>query len=491
MVTRSLPAIRARSVNAQPIRTDGRYVLYWMTAFRRHHSNFSLQSAVDYCRELGKPLVVLEALRCDYPWASDRLHQFVMDGMGDNYEFFSKHGITYHPYVEIKPNGSRGLLKSLAAEACVIVTDDFPCFFIPQMVARVGDKLPVRLEAVDSNGILPMRITDRPFTVAHSFRRYMQSEVIRQLDRSPEFNPIARLKKAKPVRLADDIRRRWPATCRTKMADGAFLAKLPIDHDVRVVPAFSGGPKAALRRLHEFVKGLEGYPDLRNQPQANATSRLSPYLHFGHIGAHQIFDAITSNEDWTADQVETKPNGKREGWWGASQAAEAFLDQLITWRELGFNTCVLRQDYDRYESLPDWAQKTLADHVADRREYLYDPADFEFSQTHDPLWNAAQRQLVQEGVIHNYLRMLWGKKILQWTPNARTALDVMIELNNKYALDGRDPNSYSGVFWCLGRYDRAWGPERPVFGKIRYMTSENTRRKVDVKDYLKQYARPS
>jgi deoxyribodipyrimidine photo-lyase len=160
----------------------------------------------------------------------------------------------------------------------------------------------------------------------------------------------------------------------------------------------------------------------------------------------------------------------------------------VTWRELGYNMCTRRDDFDRYESLPDWARETLADHAADDRDYVYSLEQFESAQTHDRLWNAAQTQLAQEGRLHNYLRMLWGKKILEWTAAPQDALAVMIELNNKYALDGRDPNSYSGIFWVLGRYDRAWGPERPIFGKIRYMSSENTARKLRVKEYLERYA---
>jgi deoxyribodipyrimidine photo-lyase len=171
-----------------------------------------------------------------------------------------------------------------------------------------------------------------------------------------------------------------------------------------------------------------------------------------------------------------------------SEPSEAFLDQLITWRELGFNLCWQRDDYDGYDSLPDWALVTLKAHEMDERGHIYSREDFELGRTHDPLWNAAQMQLCREGRIHNYLRMVWGKKILEWTASPRKALSVMIELNDKYALDGRDPNSYSGIFWVLGRYDRAWGPERPIFGKIRYMSSENTARKVRVRNYIKKYA---
>jgi deoxyribodipyrimidine photo-lyase len=172
-----------------------------------------------------------------------------------------------------------------------------------------------------------------------------------------------------------------------------------------------------------------------------------------------------------------------------SVPAEAFLDQLVTWREVGLNMCTLRpDDYMRYESLPDWAQKTLADHQKDPRGALYTRAELEGARTGDRVWNAAQRELLREGRIHNYLRMLWGKRVLEWTRTPEEALEILIELNDKYALDGRDPNSYSGIFWTFGRYDRPWGPERPVYGSVRYMSSANTVKKLDLERYLERYA---
>jgi len=174
-----------------------------------------------------------------------------------------------------------------------------------------------------------------------------------------------------------------------------------------------------------------------------------------------------------------------------SPTAEGFLDELITWREVGYNFSSHRNDYDKFESLPEWAQKTLKLHARDERARLYVLEQFEKAQTHDPLWNAAQTQLVREGRIHNYLRMLWGKKILEWSKSPQRAAETMIHLNNKYGLDGRNPNSYSGIFWVLGRYDRPWGPERPIFGTIRYMSSENTIRKVSVKKYIQKYSASS
>jgi deoxyribodipyrimidine photo-lyase len=246
--------------------------------------------------------------------------------------------------------------------------------------------------------------------------------------------------------------------------------------------------KAARNQLRRFVSEcLDHYPADRNQPDADGTSGLSPYLHFGHIAPHEVFAAVAAKERWSISKLRRMPTGKRRGWWNMTPPAEEFLDQLVTWRELGFNFAGHRNDYDQYRSLPSWAQATLDLHAGDPREHLYGLRRFEQARTHDPVWNAAQRQLVREGRIHNYMRMLWGKKILEWSAHPEKALDIMIELNNKYALDGRDPNSYSGIFWILGRYDRPWGPERPVLGKVRYMSSENAKRKLHLVRYLEKY----
>jgi deoxyribodipyrimidine photo-lyase len=488
-----VPAVRIRAANDRPQHGDRGYVLYWMIAFRRPGWNFSLQRAVEHCRRLKLPLVVLEALRCDYRWASPRLHQFVVDGMRANARRFTGPGVTYYPYLERSSGEGRGLLRRLSANAAVVVTDDFPCFFLPQAVAAAARQLDVRLEAVDSNGILPLRCTDRVFTVAHSFRRHVQHQVLDYLSEPPVADPLSGLRRLAAGRsaateLATEITQRWPRfdTRSPELPD--WWRRLPLDWSVEPVDE-RGGCDAAERVLEQFVEWrLEDYDTQRNEPSKAATSGLSPYLHFGHISSHQVVNRLLEQSRWSPQLVAAKPTGSAAGWWGATSPVEAFLDQVITWRELGYNMCSLRSDYDRYESLPPWALATLAEHARDRRPQSYTLAEFEAAATHDPLWNAAQRQLVREGRIHNYLRMLWGKKILHWSATPQLALEVMIELNNKYALDGRNPNSYSGIFWTLGRYDRPWGPERPIFGKVRYMTSENTARKVDVDEYLRRYA---
>ena len=274
------------------------------------------------------------------------------------------------------------------------------------------------------------------------------------------------------------------------MGDAAELDRLPVDQSVREA-VMKGGAIAAGQCLKQFFdRRLSLYAEERNQPDEDAASGLSPYLHFGHISAHEVFSRLAEGENWSVDRLGDvrQTRGGRSGWWGMSENAESFLDELITWRELGYNMCWQRPDYDKYYSLPDWAQQTLEEHAADPRQYDYSLEQLQAGKTHDRLWNAAQNQLVTEGRMHNYLRMLWGKKILKWSRTPQRALDVMIELNNRFAVDGRNPNSYSGIFWVLGRYDRAWGPERPIFGKIRYMTSENTARKLTLTKYLNRYA---
>ena len=480
-----VPELRVRRVNAGEVRPSGAFVLYWMTSFRRTSWNLALERAARWSRELRRPLLILEPLRCDYPYASDRLHRFVLEGMSDNLARCRAAGVAYHPYVEPGPGAGTGLLEALGERACLVVADDFPAFFLPRMVAAAGSRLPVLLEAVDASGLLPLREADRAFSRAFDFRRFLQKNLPHHLS-LPASEPLQDLPGL--ARVPAEVGRRWPAAPASLLeGDREALSRLPLDHGVGPAP-LRGGEAEGRRRLRAFVEQRLGrYAEDRNHPDRDATSGLSPYLHFGHLSTHEVFAAVMAREGWDGDFSGAPASGKRAGWWGVGESAEAFLDQLVTWRELGFNGCAHAARWDRYEALPAWAVRTLEKHARDRRPHRYGLADLRAACTHDPLWNAAQRQLVTEGRIHNYLRMLWGKKILEWAPSPRDALAAMIELNDRYALDGRDPNSLSGIFWCLGRYDRAWGPERPIFGTVRYMSSENTRRKVEVRRYLDAY----
>jgi deoxyribodipyrimidine photo-lyase len=489
-----VPESRVVEVNEQPVREQGRFVLYWMIAARRTTWNYGLQRAVQWARRLDRPLLVLEALRCGYPWASDRLHRFVLDGMAENARRLARGPALYHPYVEPEAGAGRGLLAALAEQACVIVTDEYPTFFLPRMVGAAAEQVDVTLEAVDSNGLLPMRAAEKAHPTAYAFRRFLQRELPGHLEAAPAAEPLKGVRLARLDELPEPLAERWPAAG-PELLDRPddrgectrALASLPIDHEVGVVESI-GGSAGAGRQARAFLDGRLGrYAEERNQPDDETASGLSPWLHFGHVSPHALFASITRTEGWTPACLAPEASGKRAGWWGLSQGAEAFLDQLVTWRELGFNNCFHRDDHDRYSSLPDWARETLEEHADDEREHRYTLRQFTEAATHDPLWNAAQNQLLREGRIHNYLRMLWGKKILEWSSSPRQALKIMIELNNRLALDGRDPNSYSGIFWCLGRHDRPWAPERPVFGRIRWMSSDNTARKLRVRGYVERY----
>lgn len=482
-----IPASRIRVLADRPAQ-PGRYVLYWMTAARRPSWNFALDHALALAERMGGGLVVLEALRAAYPWASARFHQFVVEGMAANARAFDVPGVTYYPYLERTAGDGAGLVETLAAGASVVVCDDYPAFFLRDMLEKVAPRLQARVEAVDANGLVPMRAAGTLFPTAYAFRRHLQRVLASHLAERPAEAPLAdaRLPRTRPA-LPEGVATRWPAW--RFGADGDAVATLAIDQSVGAVADLPGGHDAAVRRLETFVRTQLGRYGERNHPDDAVTSGLSPYLHFGHVASWEIFDAVMRHEGWLG-VVPTRGRGERAGWWGVSAAAEGFLDQLVTWRELGFNACVGDPSYDQWDSLPAWARTTLTRHAKDPREVVYTRDAFAAAETHDAIWNAAQRQLVREGQLHNYLRMLWGKKILEWSPTPESALDTMIDLNNRYALDGRDPNSYSGILWTLGRYDRPWGPERPILGTIRYMSSDNTAKKLHLREYLARYGAP-
>ncbi len=485
----SVPELRLRPGNRKALNPQGSYVLYWMTAFRRLGWNFALQRAVELGLEAGRPLVILEALRVDYPYASPRLHRFMLQGMGERHASLRGSFVLHYPFVERSRGEGKGLLSALAEDAVAVVTDDYPSFFLPRMVAAAGRALDVRLELVDSNGLLPLRAGDRSFTAAFHFRRFLQKHLPEHLFKTPDPIPLEKGPPPGPAEISPAILERWPSAPPDLLsAKEEALWGLPLDSVVPSVPAPGGTAPARLALKRFLEQNLQRYAQDRNHPDLDVTSGLSPYLHFGNISAHEVFARVAEWEGWTPLRLSERADGARAGWWGMGEGAEAFLDQLVTWRELGFHTAARSpaHEHTKYESLPDWARTTLEEHQGDPRPHLYTQDELAEAATADPLWNAAQRQLLHEGVIHNYLRMLWGKKILEWTATPRQALEVMIELNDRYALDGRDPNSYSGIFWCLGRYDRGW-PERPVFGKVRSMTSASTRRKVKIEKFLERF----
>ena len=241
---------------------------------------------------------------------------------------------------------------------------------------------------------------------------------------------------------------------------------LKIDETVSLSNQFRGGTNVALSILKEFIKKhLSKYPQGKNDPTKNHISNLSPYLHFGQISPLTV----------TLRLQQIKNPG-----------IDSFLEELIIRRELSINFVYYNKDYDSFQSIPTWCKNTLSDHRHDKREHVYNLEEFEYAQTHDPYWNAAQKQMVTTGKMHGYMRMYWGKKIIEWTSSPEEAYTIALKLNNKYELDGRDPNGFAGVAWCFGKHDRPW-IERSIFGKIRYMNAKGLKRKFDIDLYAKQY----
>jgi len=467
---------RVRTMNAAPLRPEREFVLVWSIAARRTRFSFTLDRALALAKELDKPIVVLEPLRAGYRWASDRIQRFMIEAMRDNAARFAAAGIAHYPYVEPRAGAGRGLLEALASRAAAVIAPDSPAFFLPRMVRAAAPRIDARFELVDDNGIVPIRAPDRAFSTARAFRYFFQRRLRELLAVTPAPDPLRRSSRP-PARLPRAITERWPRADVEALLDRDGLARLPIDHTVAPVP-FSGGEVAARKTLSRFVKErLARYAEDRNHPDSKASSELSPYLHFGHLSAHEIFAALAKRDGWTIARAGVaKPDGKR-GAFGMSAESEAFLDELVTWRELSYGFCFYRRDYDRYSALPAWARATLAKHARDPRPERYSLAALEAARTGDPVWNAAQRELVVDGRIGSYLRMLWGKKILEWSPSPQAALATMRALMDRWSLDGRNPNSYAGYAWTLGRYDRPW-PERPIFGKVRSMSSERTAKKL-------------
>jgi deoxyribodipyrimidine photo-lyase len=469
--------------------SDQEYVLYWMQINRRLQYNFALDYAIAWANKLDKPLLIFEAFSCDYPWANARTHTFMMQGMKEHLDYAKQKNLNYVSFVEEESGQYERLLKKLASRACLLITDEYPVFIMKERNDKYSDQMDIPYISIDSNGLIPLGITDKDPYSAYFFRKIMQKHFVEAFTNPPNQYPVRQLKNSRKIKLPDSIFDGLPDAETVLNNISGFIDDLDINHQVKPID-WQGSRKAALGMMGQFINsGLLEYDKKRNDPDENSTSHLSPWLHFGKISEYEVVKTVLDHQPngWDLDKI-TYNNGSAGGFFNGNPNIDSFLDEIITWREVGFHFAHHRDDYDEYESLPGWALNTLNDHRNDPREWEYTYGEFEQAQTHDELWNAAQTQLREEGIIHNYLRMLWGKKVIEWTPDPETALKYLIDLNNTWAIDGRDPNSYSGIFWCFGRFDRAW-QERPIFGKIRYMTSESARKKVKLKQYLNKFGR--
>ena len=484
---KSFNSNRVFKKNSAEINSDGDFVLYWMQINRRFHYNFALEYAVGWANKLDKPLLILEAFSCDYPWATARTHTFMMQGMKEHLEYAREQNINYISFIEEKPGQYEEVLTGLTEKAAVLVTDEYPVFIMRERNTRYPKKFNLPYFTVDSNGLIPLGLTKKDPYSAYLFRKIMQKHFVEAYTNPPIQNPLDDLNNTKKVNLAGSIFESFPDGKEALSDIPGFISRLTINLSVKPIE-WHGGRSAGLGKLGAFIQyGLLEYDEKRNDPDENKTSQLSAWLHFGKISEYEVVRAVLEHQpgDWDLDRISYN-KGSTGGFFNGNSNIDSFLDEVITWREVGFHFAHHRDDYDKIESLPDWALKTLNDHRDDPREWVYDYEQLAYSKTHDEIWNAAQTQLREDGIIHNYLRMLWGKKVIEWTPDPETALKYLIDLNNTYAIDGRDPNSYSGIFWCFGRFDRAW-QERAVFGKVRYMTSESTRKKIKLKQYLDKF----
>ncbi|HLJ47936.1 MAG TPA: hypothetical protein VKU01_18095 [Bryobacteraceae bacterium] len=412
---------RVHRLNSAGFRNDAEYVLYCCRVNRRVDWNHALAYAVELANERVLPVLFYEDLEDSNAQANSRHHAFVVDGVEGTAKRCRHLGIGY----QFCGSSVDQLVRSAAA----VVTDDHPNSNFPAI-------LDVASFAVDSSCIVPMRQIAKREYAAYTIRPKIHKLLPRYLRPVPELR----------------VQRRWPGE--------PVIAPVPTSRDVPPSTAFRGGSDAARERLRHFLKeGLRRYAELRNQPSAHATSNLSPYLHFGHISPLEIALAASKAND--------------------------FLEELIVRRELAFNFARFSADPASIANLPDWARETLQEHADDERNPLYTREQFEHAQTHDPLWNAAQKEMLLRGKIHGYYRMYWGKKILEWSRTPQEAVETMAYIHDVWALDGHDPATYANILWCLGLHDRPW-PERPIFGKVRYMSFDGMKRKTDVDAYVSE-----
>jgi len=448
-------SLRVTQLNDAQPNTKGRYVLYWMQMFRRVTHNYALNFAIQMANQHQLPLVVYEALKFYYPWASDRFHTFILEGVAEKQAEFSERGIRYLFYLQRNKRDAKHTVARLAREAVLLVTDDYPCFIIPEHNTRVAElNLPVY--AVDANGMVPLSALPKEEFAAYTIRPKIQ----RLLPELPRSITTPHIDVQKPSLEID-----CPETHVSPNNIAELVSQCDIDHTVKPSNIYHGGTKAGRKRLTHFVRNiLPHYEETRAEPSIDGTSRLSPYLHFGFLSIQEVVGAVERAD-------------------APGAAKEAFLEQAIVRRELSFNLTRHNPHYDSLKSLPEWALKTMRDHADDPRPELIDDEKIEAAETYDELWNAAQQELLSTGLIHNYVRMLWGKRVIEWQRSYEMAFELLVHLNNKYALDGRDPNSYAGILWCFGKHDRPWF-EREIFGTIRYMTSRSMAKKFRAKDYI-------
>jgi deoxyribodipyrimidine photo-lyase len=453
--------LRLVPLNTMRRQPEGDFVLYWMQSTQRFEENWALRHAVREADRLGKPLLIHQGLDPTYEHASDRFHTFILENARELAARAPTLGLTYRFALRRRRDDDRRVVDRLAARAVLVVTDRYPTAGVAARSTRLAERAPCLVEAVESHAIVPSGLMVKEEYAARTIRPKLYKVLDTMLEPVEDRPP----RRALDVGLLDNLDVEWLDLARANIA--SEVAACEIDHSVPPVSAqyTTSGLTAARARLAAFVAtGLDGYAERRGEPgDPDGSSRLSPWLHFGQISPAEVLRAVK-----------------------AAGGSESFDNEMVTWRELSLNFCLFNPQFASLKALPDWVHRTMTKHVDDPRDVLYSLAELEAGRTHDTLWNAAQRELVVSGAIHNVMRMLWGKSVLLWTARYTEAFNVLVHLNNKYALDGRDPSSYAGIQWCFGKFDRAF-QERPVWGQIRPMSLQRAHAKYDTKAYLARW----
>jgi photolyase PhrII len=439
-------------VRARPA-APGAFVLYWLRTAQRAHENPSLDAALLAGQSLGLPVFVYQGLSERYPHASDRHHTFILEGARELHAALRARGVGAAFHLE-RPGHRGPVLKTLASQAALVVTDDFPWAPLEAWLRRVADATAAPVWAVDSACVVPFRLPGRAYDRAFAYR-----------------DATAALRQERVSRPWTDVAAHLPpfvpplpfAPLALEGADlPALVATCEIDHTVGPIPSSPGGATAGYRRWDAFVaEGLRTYAKRRNDPVHPATSRMSSYLHHGMVSPLRL---------------------AREAAAQRSEGADKYLDELLVWREVAYTFCAFTPQVDTLAAVPAWARATLAQHQADPRPLPGQEALLR-GRTGDALWDACQRSLWRHGELHNHHRMTWGKAVVGWTRDPATALQTLLDLNHRLALDGRDPASYGGILWCLGQFDRPFAPEQPVLGTVRPRPLEAQAKRHDVAAY--------
>ncbi|MEN9797403.1 MAG: Deoxyribodipyrimidine photo-lyase [Pseudomonadota bacterium] len=444
-------------------RQGGAYVLYWMRTAVRAHENPALDVALLAAEALGLPAFVYHALDERYPYASDRHHAFILEGARDVAAQCAARGIG-HAFHLARPGHRGPHLVTLAGNASLVVTEDFPWRPMEAWADEVQRRSGTPVWRVDTACVVPFRRVGRAYDRAFAFRDATKAAWEARAGRA--WNDVAPTGPAflpeLPFTPVDLARADLPA----------LIASCDIDHSVGPVAHTPGGTTAGLQRWSEFVAhGLGQYADARSSPLKPAgASRMSAYLHYGMVSPFRV---------------------AREAVAHRTEGAAKFLDELHVWREVPWSFCAYRPDHEDVSCLPAWARETLQRHAQDARPARFTWEQLARGRTGEPFWDALQTSLVVHGELHNQVRMTWGKALLQWTKDAPEALRLLIDLNHRYALDGRDPASYGGILWCLGLFDRPHLPEQPITGSVRARPLSVFSQRFDLAEYTRRVHRPA